>query len=538
MSRNLAASVFLALLLLVICWLQLNRPIYPDEIAYQLLNARAVQDGIQTLPSLYGAGCLQSAHTPLPFSWVPTHLISSTFFYVVNTPFLYRLSGVILFYFFIIQLWMISRKKRETSTSALLIPVFGLFLGTTPFVGVFLRPETILLLSLCFAVRIAQKNEDGPIQKPFINLSLVTALLFAIIPLHPKAFLLIPFFIFVGLVVARPISLFIKLPWLILVMGSSLVGFKTFSTRLICPEEASSIERLTAGQQLQPKSFIVDFWTSFQQLFLNLNPTPYYNHMKFQASHQVGWITGNSATPLVALGNFLIICSLMVFGSALVYKIYLYAKSRPKIASLYPFVLLICFLGTAAIQIAKNFYESYYLIGGLCIVLASLHSLKTKNIIFEKIAILLTAFLTSSCLLLTILNFKNLLNPQEYQGKGVPPYFAIEGSTNSNILSLEALIKTCNLREGPGYLAVDSLSYFAASKLPRLQYIDFLFSLINPGGEIEPEGLKKFKLRGAVVQCSLLPDSYSSASLKLKINEKTEYCCVDLRDNSEQKEGP
>lgn len=258
--KSLTVAVLITFSAMII--LGLYMPLQTDEVAYLMLNHRALIDGGQIYHGYPQCGVQQFSH-PLPWVWYLPAYFNDLTYARVDHPIWIRIGGIIQFFmwFFLwiaiaIKLFNIPRINWPLLT-AILLAFLGL--DALPLSLLVNRPEQILLIGVGAFILFALYARE--ISKSLSLQILATLLLFFVAmymhAIHPKSITLLPFEVMTG-------GLFLKHAWrsrlitcagIVLLFWIAMDSYIVAAQRLQCPD-SPLVRHILAGIYLSPSALL------------------------------------------------------------------------------------------------------------------------------------------------------------------------------------------------------------------------------------------------------------------------------------------
>lgn len=525
-------------------------PVYVDEIATKLVQARFLAEGGQML-SLFPQ-CSSGFILQTPTSWYPAALVFALLYGELQ-PLGLRVAGVLLFlgWFAVFVGWvflMTPDARQRLRTVAVMTAILGL--GVLPLTLILARPEQWLVLILsCFLALAAGADRlwsRGRVWMPAAILAVFLLLTSLLNYAHPKALFFLPF-----VLVAAACIFGLQRRWLL----SLAVAFSVFSAyqtygvakAVISCEEAPTLSKILAAQTTsvamafnEPAAFVAEVSNN-----LVTAPVEIAEHGVFQSQYQSGWLppvpfavasSGVKALNLGMRGFWYLACLLAVLLPPLVFLL-----DRGKDTTVAGRLLIpglwLGFAGHLALYKEWNFYG-----GALVIPLAGLLIVSSMARLRDLPRLAWVANGAPGVLLLLAISSTVVLLGQ--QG---PPLLRAARSgdevpVNQEAFSLNAfaykatrerirnLAGACDLAgDGATRLVVDNLSYHAFAYLRQPVYLGSLWPW-GAGADVAGKTrrlLVDMQSEGMIGRCDMFGPEFRNQTLR-----EGDFCCVDLKGRS------
>lgn len=544
-----ALSIVVILLFLASLLLGIFVPLYTDEVATKILQARFFAEGGKIVTLFPQCGASFIVDTPL--TWYPAAMIYA-FLYAGLEPLGIRISGVAMALVWVtLSFWGILKITSIRQYSIYLYAAIAVILGlgVLPFMLILARSEQwlILLITLyCFFPIISRRviSHESTLNKwgLFFVFCLVTSLFFYS---HPKAIFFFPLVIvsvFYTFGIKNRLFLGLSICFLVICTFQSVLLAKTLTH---C-EDAPKLSAILSSQTLDfklIKTSPVAFITTATENIINA-PNSITNYVLFSNNYQSGWLPAVNEGSLTFAVRFvndisqalLLTClwSAMLLPLFFFYKLVNSAKNRENFFLV--LALWIGLVGHLAIFSTWNFYGAALVLplSLLILVLLGADSFQlAMQRLWAKCVLLIALVLSLSSfyvLFNTILP-KLILNSHSDKGLIVGQPLSVSAfNFSTQRLRVRALAKTCGINgDDSSHLVIDDLTYFAFERLHQPVHVIYLygggFGLDVAGDRVQPF-LTKIASDGIIARCTYLPEFYKDKALR-----DNNYCCVNISTN-------
>ena len=544
-----ALSIVVILLFLASLLLGIFVPLYTDEVATKILQARLFAEGGKIVTLFPQCGASFVVDTPL--SWYPAAMIYA-FLYSGLEPLGIRISGLAMAFAWVaLSVWGV---VKITSISQYRIYLFAavaviLGLGVLPFMLILARAEQwlILLITLYSLFPIISRRiifYESALNKwsLFFVFCLVTSLFFYS---HPKAIFFFPLIIisaFYTFGKKYRLHLGLSIIFLVICISQSMLIAKTLTS---C-EDAPKLSAILSSQTLDfklIKTSPVAFITTATENIINA-PNSITNYVLFSNNYQSGWLPAVDEGSLTFAVRFVNDISqallLTCLWSALLLPLFFFCKFINSAKNRENFFLVLALwiglVGHLAIFSTWNFYGAA-LILPLSILILVLVGADSFQLAMQRLwakwvlIIALVLSLSSFYVLFNTVLPKLILIAKADKGLLLgQPLSVATFNFQSQRLRIRALATTCGIHgDDSNHLVIDDLTYFAFNRLHQPIHMIYLyeggFGLDVAGDRIEPF-LTKMASDGIIAQCTYLPQLYKDKAVR-----DGNYCCVNLSAN-------
>ena len=301
------AICFTALVGLAAIYLWRLMPIYPDEIGFRILTARALFDGFDhiSLTQL----CESTASLPIPWVFYPAALAFSLYSLVENMVHYRAIALAFITVSFIVlaySLRILAATQRARGGAIAVDPDTRILLfcsllllctiGVMPAAYAIVRPENIIILTICLVVLslAIDPSDRGPLR--FLVSGAILLLYTMALYVHPKSLYLVPA---IALALVR---LFLGQSRIAIVGSLAVLAWTLFSGYrmhtlqfLTCPE-VESIEQASSMDNIAPLTLFSRPLSFLNQLIdNNLSFEPwrrFFSQPLFKNSYDVSYLPG------------------------------------------------------------------------------------------------------------------------------------------------------------------------------------------------------------------------------------------------------
>ena len=544
-----ALSLVVIMLLLASFLLGIFVPLYTDEVATKIVQARFFAEGGKIVTLFPQCGASFIVDTPL--TWYPAAMIYA-FLYAGLEPLGIRISGVAMALVWVtLSFWGILKITSIRQYSIYLYAAIAVILGlgVLPFMLILARSEQwlILLITLyCFFPIISRRviSHESTLNKwgLFFVFCLVTSLFFYS---HPKAIFFFPLVIvsvFYTFGIKNRLFLGLSISFLVICTFQSVLLAKTLTH---C-EDAPKLSAILSSQTLDfklIKTSPVAFITTATENIINA-PNSITNYVLFSNNYQSGWLPAVNEGSLTFAVRFvndisqalLLTClwSALLLPLFFFYKFINSAKNRENFFLV--LALWIGLVGHLAIFSTWNFYGAA-LILPLSILILVLVGADSFQLAMQRLwakCVLLIALVLSLSSFYVLFNTilpKLILTAKADKGLLLgQPLSVATFNFQSQRLRIRALATTCGIHgDDSNHLVIDDLTYFAFNRLHQPIHMIYLyeggFGLDVAGDRIKPF-LTKMTSDGIIARCTYLPQLYKDKAVR-----DGNYCCVNLSVN-------
>lgn len=521
------------------------RPIYPDEISYIVQNSRAFENGLRSTPQLM-AECQKTDRIVAPLTWIPGHVLDSLILGSSRTPIGIRMVGVLLFLLAMFAFYLISSTALSFASplvrSGVIASVF--FSGLLPYMLVMTRPETQILLCVCFFVSAPRLYRLGSQRCSLCATWLVvSAFVLAtslILFIHPKGMFFVP------LVVVSLLATFWKNHRSLALISSVLFlvvatqSFFVHSLRLQCYEAQAAFQSLARGQQLVPAMLFTEPAKFFHEALVNIiRSRMYVANLHFAQNFAAAWMPPTDHVR--ALGEMANLLTSLGWAAVLLLFLALSLKSikralRDRLISEPAWIsmsLFVALVSLAAVQVEKHFYESSLVLPLtflLVLMLSKDIALSPRWENARRILWITLMFAASASQAYALYQYQGWWN-SDIEAVGIPVLASKSFDFNDLTTRIEKLERDCHLQDQKDLqnLFVDDWTYLplADSFRPRLVTLSHLLALKDGDPEFDklPELMRKISSSGYLLHCSELPPRLRSIGVR-----EGDLCCI--RGNS------
>lgn len=451
-------------------------PIYPDEIQTRIFLSRLVIDfpfrDSGTPP------CASSLLQPFPYLMIVPGFLEYLIHGFITSHVVLRLVGfafliawlIPVSYYFAVQLSRKTTSKFKHFIYKFIVsccPLAIFFVGKLPFFLITNRAEQLVLPSIVALLFIVVYIDSKYFLSTALQKSLVLLLYWlsgsVILYAHPKGLFLVPFILFILIIVASRFKNF----WLLIFFGASLTfqakqAFDSWSSAYRCIEYPS-FEFLLSTFSLSLGGIFTDFYGFIQAAASSLFKIyVYLSHLTFTAQVTIGYLPDIELTFVDHIVNSFVACVFVVVVAVNIsFVLFLFfsvcLKSRKILtldASLA--VLVLTVFAWTVFNLTKNWYDAgyFYSIMAIIFLFFCANHLKevNKNIVITALALVFGSMLSQIALI------SNYLEPFKmgYAGPGISIAAYDYNTTKENVL---AGIDSCGIVAGNQKIFVDDLTY-------------------------------------------------------------------------------
>ncbi len=505
-------------------------PIYTDEIAYKILHARFLIDGIfanSVYPQCWNPG--NDLNVPVLF-W-PFRFLASLIYSAHFSPLWIRLLSclhVLVATGFVLYISQQFYKKRP------FLDVTCLFLiAITPMSLVFSRPEFVIFSLLACSILVSYNFYHAESVKKQCWLALVLLLMFiGILSFHLKSLFFFPMFFLVFLF--SPLRRWWKVAFIALLCLTVFSVRRSTSEQLLCPDSPITAE-IWRGEALNPVDLVADPIKGIGQLLENLSRSRiYFESLMYRRTYTSGWLPQTTFYNLGGeiinnLATFYFFCFALLILAAIGKAIYLIFSRKCRLDDLVLIGMFVYFLIVSSIQTFKNAYEATLLVP--MFVVSFIIAFNKFNCEKFKYISLFRTGLLAVVLMSLAANYYSFRSP--YQDwltdqnlKFQRHSFTLFYYYAHKDVALE-LYRECGLPDDvkdAKHLVLDDVTYGYFYKSQRPYHVLYL---VGKWGKATEKGLVEFlnerKSSGILARCYELPEEYQAISLK-----RDDFCCLKL----------
>lgn len=544
-----ALSLVVVMLLLATFLLGIFVPLYTDEVATKIVQARFFAEGGKIVTLFPQCGASFVVDTPL--TWYPAAIIYA-FLYAGLEPLGLRISGVAMALAWIaLSFWGIVRITSIRQYSIYLYAAVAVILGlgVLPFLMILARSEQwlILLITLYCLFPIISRRvifHKSTFSKwgLFFVFCLVTSLFFYS---HPKAIFFFPLVIisaFYTFGIKNRLLLWLSISFLAICAFQSVLFAKTLTH---C-EGAPKLSAMLTSQTLDfglIKTAPLEFIATATENIINA-PNSITNYVLFSNNYQSGWLPAVNEASLTFAIRFVNSSSktllLTCLWSALLLPLFFFSKLRSTAKNREKFFLALALwiglVGHLAIFSTWNFYGGA-LVLPLSLLILVLLGADTFQLAMQRLwakwvlLIVLVISLSSFYVLFYTILPNLILNSHSDKGLLVGQPLSVSAfNFSTQRLRVRALAKTCGINgDDSTHLVIDDLTYFAFERLHQPVHVIYLygggFGLDVAGDRVQPF-LTKIASDGIIARCTYLPEFYKDKAVR-----DGNYCCVNISTN-------
>lgn len=537
-------------LLIGIVFLTTKTNIYPDELGYQLVNARVGYDGFfysaycGTFPM-----CTSARAIPMPLAWYPAQFFYWAIYAPVIDMRIFRYIGVFIA---VMSMggaaWLASKAASIKLGKTALVPLFCVsitLMGILPFVAVMSRPETPLALVLAYLIfsPFIAKDCNTPVGKVLILSGTAIALMF-FLATHPKAIFFAPVaLISVWAIVCRYFGRKWAAAATFVTLLLVLQSYTVFTRSARCPESSRVATIQTAQSMVPSKDTLLHPSPFIKTALLNITGIRHYlTQNLFQRQYPISWFppVRESDWALAKKINFALswyfgLLLLLPFGCITMQlfggKTTIFGENGE---NLIPMALVFCLLVQSIMQISKHFYEATLImpaIAYLCVVAFISAPVRERGRSCLRLACSLGIILASFSMLCALIFFSGRVLAG-YEGG------LMMGNYNHEFVvrNMEGIRQTCGFKSGSSlkHLVLDDLAYMHFKKEYQPYngaYVAISMYADDPVKSADPvyhlEQLKKFGIDGIIHRCaymSMVPP------WNIKTRRFDDMCCENAAD--------
>jgi hypothetical protein len=519
-------------------WLQM--PLYPDEVALRISNARSLADGALQYSLL--PQCLSNAKT-IPLIFRPVAYLFSIFDFYFNWSLVRTvpLAGLLI----ALGASVILICGRQTP-AALLITTAGLIGVAGAGLIIFRMELPLIFYGAACMVGYALVRRD------YVRPALVAAYLAVSTPLalfalfvHVQGLILVPLGILLaaGFMIRQgsgPVRIFAGVSLACIAIGALVIS----TTPLVkCPEhpnvkpffDVMTLPGLAKHEGLAGvENYIAGKLGKYTDQFLfkpNYNESYLPGVLMDSDRKQIFFEIFNLAISQAVLLNLLIACGVFFYTGMLTARLLMSGtrsfRNRLNLATTSPFVYLFFatagHLGLFVVDIPTNFYRAFYIHFALVLVNAlALTGLKGT----VKVGLWPIGVVSLSLCILSGAVVRNEITPKFVVGWSGSPSIPVNLSWSAVRLEVKGLAAKCGIPANEPRIIVDDMTFDAMKQHPHLMpltYIGTAYDPNAPGEKKEPEFIRSFGATYVLARCTIIalyrinPDASSG-----------ELCCAKL----------
>ena len=496
-------------------------PIYPDEISFQFVNARAGYD--RFLHSELFPACSSGCSLQMPLFWKPAKFLYWALYNPVQDLQLFRYIGIAVALCAIGMLaWLAAKALSERGISKLLTACFILAacsFGVLPFILVLNRPEPLLVLCagwFALAPFIFGAERSRKVRIAVVLLSF--AVLSLLLGLHPKSLLLMPLVLISlwtlsGNIRGRKASVAACL----LALFFAAQSYAVYSKSSKCPE-SPRIAAFNSDQYYMPGLDLLSNPAAVAGKLLGSANSYilYITRNTFNAGYTLHWlppVSGGADAARDTVNNALIWGFQIFVMLNVVLLIIQFSRGWRAVVQtpggLIPLVFAFSLLGIFAVQMAKHFYEGAFIIPLSALLLCAEFMVLPSGKITAYIRLFFcaTIWLAVASLLCALCSFSGKLDVY-YPGPGISLAQYSRDKTDAYMKPLQALNGGWN----GAHIVTDDMGYMYVKKSFQPYDLDYiLLGLISERGPKAAANaplvfskLKELRVPAVIARCSYI----------------------------------